>query len=100
MLVAIVGTALIGPGTGVVGTPPLPPVPGRPLVLGQEAALVGDTVQFTYDDNRGTQLLTISQALASATTIAGGRSLAVQGTLMSDPAVSLGAPPQLIFRSL
>lgn len=94
--VAVVGTILIGEGSGVIGTPPLIPIPARPKINGLDVALVGDLVQFTYSDTRGTQVLTISQALASLTMRVNGLAVAVQGTLMSDPAVSVGVPPQFI----
>ena|ERR1044071_6307650 len=99
MLVAVVGTPLLGPGAGVVGVPPLPPLLGRPRVNGLAVALVGDVVQFVYSDTRGTQLLVITEALASLLLRADGRAVAIQGTLMSDPEVAIGVPPQLLVQA-
>lgn len=98
--VAVVGTPLIGPGSGVIGSPPLPPIPGRPTINGVQVAMVGDAVQFTYSDNRGTQILTITPALASLFTKVNNVPIALQGTLMSDGSVSIGVPPQVLVQSL
>lgn len=96
MLVAVVGTPLVGPGQGVIGDPPLVEYPSRPKIAGVDAALATDQVAFTYDDKRGRQILTITTALASTVATANGLQLALQGTLMSDPEVSIGLPAQSI----
>lgn len=97
--VAVVGTPLIGEGSGVIGTPPLIPNLARPKINGLDVAMVGDQVLFTYDDTRGSQTLIISQALASIFVKVNNISVAMQGTLMSDAAVSIGVPPQVIVNA-
>jgi len=98
--VAVVGTPLIGPGAGVIGTPPLIPIPGRPKINGIDVAMVNDLVQFTYSDTRGTQILTISQLNASIATKVNGISVAMQGTAMSDASVTIGVPPQTLVQTV
>lgn len=101
MFVAVVGTPLSGAGVGIIGTPPLLPIPGRPQINGIDVALVGDSVQFTYDDILlGSQLLTITSALASIFVKVNNVPVALQGTLMSDASVSVGLPPQLLVQAL
>ena len=100
MLVATTGTPLIGPGTGVIGNPPLSQLPARPNVTGLPVAIVGDPVLFTYNDERGTQMLSISSIGASLYTFVGGTRVALQGTALSDPSVSIGVPPQTILSAI
>jgi uncharacterized Zn-binding protein involved in type VI secretion len=97
--VAVVGTTLLGSGSGVIGTPPLTQLPTRPTINGVPVALVGDSVQFNYTDTRGSQILTITSALASLFVKSNNIPVALQGTLMSDSGVSIGVPPQIIVQA-
>lgn len=97
--VAVIGTPLIGPGSGVVGDPPLVPLPSRPSIGGMPVALVGDQVAFNYSDQRGRQILTITPVLGAVSARAAGLPFALQGTLMSDAGVSVGVPPQILVKA-
>jgi hypothetical protein len=99
-LVATEGTPLVGPGTGVVGVPPLVTVPGRPKIDGVDVALEGDLVEFTYSDERGPQILTLTSLLSSLVCRSSGRAWALEGTLTSDPEVQVGRPIQTLVRAI
>lgn len=100
-LVAVIGTPIVGAAVGVIGTPPLLPIPGRPKVNGLDVAMVGDQVQVVYDDVlQGTQVLVITAALASLFVKVNGIQVALQGTLLSDSSLSLGVPPQVVLQAL
>jgi hypothetical protein len=94
--IAFPGNILIGPGTGQIGVGtwipnPASPVISRPTVNGIPWAVVGDQVQFTYDDDRGVQILTIMPTGASLVVASNGVLAALVGTLVgTDVTIGIG----------